>query len=519
MAVIETDVLIIGTGIGGITAALELASAGIAVTAITRAFDPKDTNTNHAQGGIIYQGEDDAPEYLAADIERAGSFITDPRAVKVLSEQGPTLVKRILIDRLQVPFDREEGKLSLALEGGHAIPRIIHWADRTGRAIQEKLAEAIENEANIKLLTSSTLVDLITPAHNSQDASSAYEPLSCVGAYVLNQDTGEVDTILAKKTILATGGLGQIYLHSTNPIGARGDGIAIASRAGARTENLEYIQFHPTAFYHPDAPRFLISEAVRGDGAVLVNQKGEAFMENYDPERKDLAPRDIVARAIYNEMLTTDSTNVFLDLSSISTERILKHFPNTYAECLKYGIDITKDSIPVVPAAHYSCGGVWVNEWGQTTIEGLYAVGEVTNTGLHGANRLASTSLLEGLVWGARAASHIIDALPNLTFYNQSKILPWQSEGSEADPVEIASFMHAVKEEMWNNVGLVRTTEGLEEAMLKLTYLNTDINQFYQNSSLSDELLGLRNIAQTALLVASAAMENKQSIGSHYRQS
>ncbi len=516
---LKTDVLVIGSGIAGGIAALELARKGISVTLVTKEKDPKESNTNYAQGGIIYQGEDDYPELLAADINKAGSFLSNPRAVAILSQEGPRFVKEILIDRLNVKFDREKDSLVLALEGGHSIPRIIHWADATGRAIQTKLQEALKTQPNIDLLTSITAVDLLTPAHNSLDRLSVYEPLSCVGAYIFDQKRRKVNVLLAKKTILATGGLGQIYLFTTNPKGARGDGVAMAQRAGARITNLEYIQFHPTAFYHPQAPRLLITEAVRGDGARLVNKNGELFMEKYDPKSKDLAPRDIVSRSIYNEMLLDESPNVYLDLSSyISTERILKHFPNIFKECSKYGVDITKDLVPVVPAAHYSCGGVWVDEWGQTSIDGLYAVGEVSCTGLHGANRLASTSLLEGLVWGAKAAENIGTTIGDTACYEVNKILPWQYFGNQIpDPALISQDMDSIKRIMWNYVGLVRTTPRLERAMRELKHLEAEIHQFYQTAVLNDDLLGLRNAIQTASLVTSSAWENKKSVGCHFR--
>ena len=513
-----TEVLIIGSGIAGATAALELARKGVEVTLVTKAKDPKETNTNYAQGGIIYKSEDDYPELLASDIEKAGSYLSNPEAARILSIEGPKLVKRILIDRLKVPFDREEDEeLSLAREGGHDRPRIIHWADATGRAIQTSLSEAVANEPKIKMLTSHTAVDLLTPQHNSTDKLSVYDPLSVVGAYVFNQQTGEVDKILAKKTILATGGLGQIYEYSTNPKGARGDGIAMASRVGARMANLEYIQFHPTAFYHPDAPRFLVTDAVRGDGGRLVNGNDEFFMDKYDPDRKELAPRDVVARAIYSEMQRLGETNMYLDLKNfIPKARILHHFPNIYEFCLQYKVDITKDLVPIVPAAHYSCGGVWVDQYGRTTVDNLYAIGEVSCTGLHGANRLASTSLLEGLVWGERSARDINKKLAKTSLYDSDKILDWQYSDETENP-SANSYLEKVKQIMWNNVGLVRNTKGLEDAMRSLTEIQGEFTHLYQHTRLTDEVIGVRNMIQTALLVTAAASENRESLGCHFR--
>ncbi len=521
MNIIQTEVLIIGSGIGGGTAALQLADAGVPVTIVTRASEPADTNTYYAQGGVIYQGQNDAPALLAEDIHRAGAGLCNPKAVKILAAEGPSRVEEILLKKLNVPFDyTTEGNLSVAREGGHGMPRIIHAADATGKAIEIALLKALQAHPNITLLTGHTAVDLLTPAHHSLNRLAVYEPYACVGAYLLNQRTGQVITALAKKTVLATGGLGQIYLRTTNPQGARGDGLAMAYRAGARVINAEFIQFHPTTFRHPQAPHFLISEAVRGDGARLVHADGEPFMQKYAPEWKDLAPRDIVARSIHHEMLARDVTNVYLDLHSyISRDRILHHFPNIRASCLQYGVDITRDLVPVVPAAHYFCGGVWVDRWGQTTINNLYAVGEVSCTGLHGANRLASTSLLEGLVWGDRAARHIAPRLNKQSAPNPADIPDWlDASTEEPDPALINEDMNHIRHIMWNYVGLVRTTHRLARAISELRNLEVEIERFYRATRLSDSLIGLRNAARTAIIVASAAWENKNSIGCHYRE-
>lgn len=517
---LQTDVLIIGCGIAGATAALQLAEAGLDVTVVTRATDPAETNTFYAQGGIIYRSADDSPELLAKDILHAGAGHCNPRAVQILSEEGPTLFKQILLERVGVPFDRSNGDLSLAREGGHSVPRIAHAADATGKAIEIALMKALHAEKHIHLWSGFTAIDLLTPSHHSLDRHAVYEPQSCVGAYLLNQADGTVLRCIARHTILATGGLGQIYRNNTNPWGARGDGIAMAYRAGARVINMEFVQFHPTTFYHPIAPRFLITEAVRGDGGRLVNAAGEPFMQNYDAEWKDLAPRDLVSRSIYHEMLTHDAPSVFLDLRSyISEERIREHFPNIHQKCLSYGIDITRDLVPVVPGAHYLCGGVWVDEWGLSTIERLYAIGEVSCTGLHGANRLASTSLLEGLVWGKRAAQHIVRQHPDRSAPDPDLIPAWQYIGEEApDPALIGQDMSVIKNMMWNYVGLVRTTDRLNRALRELRHLETEIERFYRSSKLTDGLIGLRNAVRTAVIVAMAAWENKQSMGCHYRE-
>lgn len=518
---IQTEVLILGSGIAGGTTALALAQAGIPVILATRAKDPQDSNTLWAQGGIIYRGTDDTPALLAEDIHRAGAGHCHPQAVDILANEGPTLVKQILIDQLGVPFDRDTaGELSLAREGGHSVPRIIHATDATGEAIETTLLRTVCNHPNITLLTEHTAIDLLTPAHHARNRLAVYEPQSCVGAYLLNRASGQVVRCLAKQTVLATGGLGQIFLHTTNPLGARGDGLAMAYRAGARVINAEFIQFHPTTFYHRNAPRFLISEAVRGDGARLVHEDGTPFMQNYDPEWKDLAPRDVVARSIHHEMLGRGVPHVYLNFRDYITEpRIREHFPNIYQACRQYGIDPTRDLVPVAPGAHYSCGGVWVDEWGQTTLNHLYAVGEVACTGLHGANRLASTSLLEGLVWGYRAAQHIQQRLPHETLPEAVNYPPWQDAGpKQPDPALISQDMSVIQHMMWNYVGLVRTARRLERALRELRQLETEIEQFYRVSRVTDELIGLRNAVRAAVIVAAAAWANKNSLGCHYRE-
>ncbi len=518
---LESEVLVIGCGIAGSVAALQLAGAGISVTVVTRAREPAESNTLYAQGGIVHQGVNDSPELLTTDILRAGAGHCNPKAVAILAEQGPKLVKEILVEKVDVPFDHTaEGDLSLAREGGHTIPRIVHAADATGRAIEVMLIRALQSRPNVTLLTGHTAVDLLTPSHHALNRLVVYEPRSCVGAYVLDQDTGRVIRCLARKTILATGGLGQIYLRTANPPGARGDGLAMAYRAGARVINNEFIQFHPTTFFHRNAPNFLISEAVRGEGARLVHVGGEPFMQEYDPEWKDLAPRDVVARSIHREMLSRDVRNVYLDLASyIPKERIMEHFPNIHEDCLAYGVDITRDLVPVVPAAHYACGGVWCDEWGRTTINHLYAAGEVSCTGVHGANRLASTSLLEGLVWGHRAAQHAHETLAITPAHDPADIPPWHDLGQEEpDPALISQDMSSIKHIMWNYVGLVRTTRRLERAVHELHNLRTEIERFYRVTRLTDALIGLRNAVQASIIVTAAAWENKRSMGCHHRE-
>ena len=518
---LQTDVLILGGGIAGSTAAVKLAEAGLTVTITTRAADLSDSNTYYAQGGIIYQGHEDTPDKLAEDIARAGAGHCNPRAVHLLAEEGPRLVREFLAEKLGVHFDRtSNGDWSLAREGGHAIARIVHVADATGKAIQAAISRAIQHHPNITLLTGHTAIDLLTPSHHGRNRLAVYEPQACVGAYVLDQHAGQVRRCLARQTILATGGLGHIFLHTSNPAGARGDGLAMAYRAGARVINAEFVQFHPTTFYHRQAPRFLISEAVRGAGARLVHADGTPFMQHYDPDWQDLASRDVVARSIHHEMLTHDVPNVYLDVRSyVSQSEILQHFPTMQRSCLAYGVDVTTDLVPVVPAAHYFCGGVWVDAWGRTTIEHLYAIGEVACTGLHGANRLASTSLLEGLVWGDRVARHIPSMVPEVAMPSTDDIPPWCEAGDELpDPALISQDMSAIKHLMWNYVGLVRTVPRLERAIRELRHLETEIKHFYRRTRVTDGLIGLRNAARAAVIVAAAAWENKVSMGCHYRE-
>lgn len=517
---IDAEVLVLGSGIAGGTAALRLADAGVPVVLATRAHDPAETNTLWAQGGIIFTGPGDSPERLAEDVLRAGAGHSEPSAVAVLAREGPARVREVLLDRLAVPFDRDpRGDLALAREGGHSLSRIAHAADFTGKAIEECLLRALREHPRVRILPGHAAIDLLTPSHHSANRRAVYETPRCVGAYLLDRASDRVVRCIAKKTVLATGGLGQIFLRTTNPAGARGDGIAMAVRAGARVINAEFIQFHPTTFFHAHAPRLLISEAVRGEGARLVDADGAPFMQRHDPEWKDLAPRDVVARGIHQEMLEHGVPNVFLDLRSyIPREKILEHFPTIHRDLLAWGVDITRDLVPVVPAAHYACGGVWVDAAGRTTIGNLYAVGEVACTGVHGANRLASTSLLEGLVWGCRVAEDAAARLDASGDLEGDTIPPWRDVGREKpDPALVAQDMSSIQHIMWNYVGLVRTTPRLERALHELINLQWEIERFYRRAKVTDGLVGLRNAVRTATVVAQAAWENKRSVGCHYR--
>ncbi|MCJ7801745.1 MAG: L-aspartate oxidase [Candidatus Marinimicrobia bacterium] len=515
----KTDVLIIGSGIGGATAALELAQNDIDVLLVTRAQEPEESNTYYAQGGIIYRGENDSPECLAEDLFKAGAEYNNPIAVQCIVKDGSELVKKILIDKLQVPFDRNEnGDFSLIKEGAHTSRRILHTVDITGMSIEIALLNTLKTYPNVTILTGHTAIDLLTPSHHSNDPLWIYKPQSCVSAYVLNQQTGEVIRCLSKNTILATGGLGDIFLMTSNPKGSRGDGLAMAYRASARVINCEFIQFHPTTFFHRHAPNFLISEAVRGAGARLVDSGGEPFMKRFSPEWKDLAPRDIVARGIHTIMVEQDLTNVYLDLTSYMSATMIKNrFPTIYNQLKGYNVDITTDLVPVVPAAHYFCGGVWVDGWGCTTISDLYAVGEVSCTGVHGANRLGSASLLEGLVWGYRAAQHIMEKIQSQDIIEEQSIPEWQFAGGDLpDMALIQQDMSSIKHIMWNYVGLIRNPKRLERAWNELRNLEFQIEQFYRMTRITDGLIGLRNAVRSALIVTAAAWANKKSIGCHY---
>ena len=528
-----TDVLIIGSGIAGATAALRLAqNPQRRIILITRDPDPHESNSRYAQGGIISRGPGDSADLLVQDILAAGAGASLPKAARILAKEGPGLIQEILIKTADIHFDHKpDGELEYGQEAAHSRRRILHVGDGTGRAIMDGLVAALKKMPNVELVTNLTAVDLITYPHHSRDPLSAYEPITCHGAYVFDRPGKTIHRTLAAATILSTGGLGRIYRNTTNPLGARGDGLAMASRAGARITNAEYIQFHPTALAVPGAEGFLISEAVRGEGGTLLTPEGQPFMEKYSPEWKDLAPRDVVARAIHSEMEDHNYSYVLLDIAShMPAAKIKSRFPNIYAECKRVGIDITRELIPVVPAAHYFCGGVAVDEWGRSSIANLYAVGEVSCTGLHGANRLASTSLLEGLVWGNRAALDIEarlspdpkPAAPALSIAEVpplDDVPPWDESGltQDSDPALIQGDMQTIQNIMWHYVGLVRSGDRLSRAIRELSHLQNEIEMFYRKVKLSDGLIGLRNAVEVALVVAQAARHNRQSRGCHYR--
>ena len=520
-----TDVLILGSGIAGAAAALQLAqNPQRRIILITRESDPQESNSRYAQGGIIGRGEDDTADLLVEDILAAGAGASLPKAARILAEEGPVLLEKILVETAGIHFDHNSGgDPEFGQEGAHSRRRILHVGDGTGRAIMQGLIAALRNCPNVELLTDATAVDLITYPHHSRDPLAAYEPVACHGAYVFDRKGKAVHRTLAAATILATGGIGRIYRNTTNPPGARGDGLAMASRAGARILNAEYVQFHPTALSVPGAEGFLISEAVRGEGGILLTPDGRSFMEKYSPEWKDLAPRDVVARAIHTEMEAHDYSHVLLDIAShMPAAKIKTRFPNIYAACLNAGVDITREPIPVVPAAHYFCGGVAADEWGRTSIQNLYAVGEVSCTGLHGANRLASTSLLEGLVWGTRTAQDIESRFvldPEPVVPTRTDIPAWDESNltQDSDPALIQGDMQTIQNIMWHYVGLIRSGDRLSRAIRELRHIQNEIETFYRQTKLSDGLIGLRNAVETALIVADAARHNRQSRGCHFR--
>jgi L-aspartate oxidase len=518
MNLVQSDVLIIGCGIAGASAALRLAEdRQRQITMITRAADPQDSNSRLAQGGIVTLGQGDSIELIVRDILDAGAGLSLPSAARILAEEGPPLVRKLLIGQAKVPFDRTpSGEFDFGREAAHSLSRVLHVGDATGNAIMKGLHELMRQRPNIRIVNSATAVDLITFPHHARDPLAVYQPIICHGAFVFDAADGSVNRYLANATVLATGGLGRIYRYTSNPEGARGDGLAMADRAGARVINAEFIQFHPTVFADPRGEGFLISEAVRGEGGRLLTPDGRAFMAEYAPEWKELAPRDIVARAIHREMVVHDYPHVLLDISFLPSEQIQNRFPTIYARCLQAGFDITREPIPVVPAAHYSCGGVWTDSRGRTTIPGLYAVGEVSCTGVHGANRLASTSLLEGLVWGRRAAEEILRA-GKVPLIDPDQVPPWEPGVSEnADPALIWRDVRTIQYTMWHYVGLIRSAVRLRRALSDLYHLNEEIEEFYRTTQLTDALIGLRHSIRAALVVATAAQLNRTSVGCHF---
>ena len=513
MKIFRTDCLVIGSGLAGSAYALQAAKLGFTVELLSLA-EPLAANSDWAQGGIIYDATHDSPT-LARDIFEASDRTANPVAVEHLVREGPRAVEELLLEQLHVPFDRDaSGALDFTREGGHSARRIIHAKDATGHAILASVAARVDVTPQITRRSGWVAIDLLTLSHNSEDLADRYQPLTCFGAYVLDTHSGETVAVLAKKTILATGGLGQIFLHTTNQPGSVGHGVAMAYRVGARLIDLEYVQFHPTVFAKKNAPRFLVTEALRGEGGVLLNTRGERFMDAVDP-RGSLASRDVVARAIKQELAAKGENHALLDLSAMKPEFIRERFPTIYERCLEHGIDITQEPIPVVPAAHFACGGVHADLNGRTSVRNLNAIGETGCTGLHGANRLASTSLLECLV------SAKFTALADGTdLVREAFRLPepreWDSPTREADPVLIRQDMLQIQHTMWNYAGVVRSPKRLTRARRILLELREEIQSFYRGCRLTRDLIELRNAVQTALLIVHAASLNPRSKGCHF---
>jgi L-aspartate oxidase len=507
------DYLVIGSGIAGLFFALRAAPHGR--VAIVTKKQRADSNTNYAQGGIAaVMSKEDTFAMHVRDTLQAGAGLCHEDVVRTIVEEGPARIGDLIALGMQftereIPNNAGQKELDLGREGGHSKRRVLHAKDITGREVERTLLAAAAARPNIEIFEDHCAIDLIT----SQKLGLS-DPNRCLGAYVLNVHSNCVETFAAPAVVLATGGCGKVYLYTTNPDIAAGDGVAMAYRAGAAVANMEFIQFHPTCLYHPQAKSFLISEAVRGEGAVLKTLDGAQFMDRYH-ELKSLAPRDIVARAIDNEMKRSGADHVFLDITHKPARFIMDRFPNIYSTCLQYGIDITKEMIPVVPAAHYQCGGVLTNVNGQTDIAGLYAVGEVACTGLHGANRLASNSLLEALVCSHRAAQHVLAQPPQAI---DCKLPAWQS-GNAHNPDEMVVVSHnwdELRRLMWDYVGIVRTNRRLQRAKKRIANLQEEIQEYYWDFFVTRDLLELRNLATVAELIVTCALLRPESRGLHY---
>ncbi len=510
----ETDYLVIGSGIAGLSFALRAAESA-SVVVITKK-ESEESNTNYAQGGIaaVFDSDDSFGLHVE-DTLAAGAGLCRKDVVELVIGQGPRMVRELMAWGAAFTKGPDGRRLALGREGGHTRHRIVHAADLTGKEIERSLTDAIEAHPNITRFEHHMAVDLITEHHLFGAKSEPQGRIHCLGAYVLDAASGQVRRFLARITLLCSGGAGQIYMHTTNPGIATGDGIAMVYRAGASIANLEFMQFHPTTLYHPESDCFLISEAVRGHGGVLVDRSGRPFMDAYH-EMGGLAPRDIVARAIDNELRKSGAPCVYLDITHVPAGQIQERFPNIYRRCLAFNIDITEQPIPVVPAAHYMCGGVSTDVWGRTEINGLYASGEVANTGLHGANRLASNSLLEALVFSDRAYQHAsrhLDA--GMAF---PAVPDWQDDDvfNAEEWVLLAHDRLEVRRLMWDYVGIVRSDFRLKRAARRIGVIAQEVEEFYKRTKVTEALLELRNITTVAALTVRCALRRRESRGLHY---
>ncbi|MCC8175672.1 MAG: L-aspartate oxidase [Bacteroidales bacterium] len=510
------DYLVIGSGIAGMSFALKVARTGAKVALVCKTT-LDEANTALAQGGVasVTNLEVDNFEKHIEDTMIAGDWLSDPEAVRKVVTNAPEQIRELI--NWGVDFDKKEnGDFDLHREGGHSEFRILHHADNTGYEIQQSLIKAVRTTPNIDIYENHFAIEIITQHHLGKIVTRRTPDITCYGAYVLNSDTGKVDTFLSRVTLMATGGVGAVYQTTTNPLVATGDGIAMVYRAKGTVKDMEFIQFHPTALYHPgDRPSFLITEAMRGYGAVLRDIKGREFMHKYDP-RLSLAPRDIVARAIDSEMKQSGAEHVYLDVTHKDPEETKHHFPNIYQKCLSLGIDITKDYIPVAPAAHYLCGGIKVDGNGESSIKRLYAVGECSCTGLHGGNRLASNSLIEAVVYADAAARHAIDNLNHYSF--RDDVPEWNDEGTQ-HPEEMVLITQSIKEVnqiMGAYVGIVRSNLRLDRAWNRLDILYEETERLFKCSKASREICELRNIINVGYLIMRQAKERKESRGLHY---